>query len=137
MAWDEAKAWLSGTLNGNLYQNLLDDALTRPARNARRKKIIRPEDMLSLQRNDAGVWLCEYSGLSFQRSPVCACSLVSSLLLSGATMSQQSSLSLSAYSVRQVLTAYMANAKSIGWAIYAAGFVIWLFGYLSTGHAVA
>src|SRR6516225_2932756 len=36
--------------------------------------------------------LCEYPGLSFQRSPVCACSLVSSLLLSGATMSQQSSL---------------------------------------------
>src|SRR5262249_33650296 len=32
----------------------------------------------SLQRNDAGVWLCEYPGLSFQRSPVCACSLVSS-----------------------------------------------------------
>src|SRR5215467_11379268 len=60
----------------------------------------------SLQRNDAGVWLCEYPGLSFQRSPVCACSLVSSLLLSGATMSQQSSLSQSAHSVRQVLTAY-------------------------------
>ena len=35
MAWDEARAWLSGTLNGNLYQNLLDDALARPARNAR------------------------------------------------------------------------------------------------------
>ena len=31
----------------------------------------------------------------------------------------------------------MANAKSIGWAIYAAGFVIWLFGYMSTGHAAA
>ena len=45
MAWDEAKAWLSGALNGNLYQNLLDDALARPARNARRKKIIHPEDM--------------------------------------------------------------------------------------------
>ena len=29
----------------------------------------------------------------------------------------------------------MANAKSIGWAIYAAGFVIWFFGYLSAGHA--
>ena|SRR5438128_2345672 len=29
----------------------------------------------------------------------------------------------------------MANAKSIGWAIYAAGFLIWLFGYLSAGHA--
>ena len=31
----------------------------------------------------------------------------------------------------------MPNAKSIGWAIYAAGFVIWLFGYLSAGHASA
>jgi hypothetical protein len=31
----------------------------------------------------------------------------------------------------------MANPKSIGWAIYAAGFVIWLFGYVNTGHAVA
>jgi hypothetical protein len=29
----------------------------------------------------------------------------------------------------------MAIAKNIGWAIYAAGFVIWLFGYLSAGHA--
>jgi hypothetical protein len=29
----------------------------------------------------------------------------------------------------------MANSKSIGWAIYAAGFAIWLFGYLSAGHA--
>jgi hypothetical protein len=29
----------------------------------------------------------------------------------------------------------MANAKSIGWAIYAAGFVIWLFGYVTAGHA--
>src|SRR6266404_2978783 len=46
----------------------------------------------SLQRNDAAVWLFECPGLSFQRSLVCACSLVSSLLLSGATMSQQSSL---------------------------------------------
>jgi hypothetical protein len=31
----------------------------------------------------------------------------------------------------------MASAKSIGWAIYAAGFAIWLFGYVSTGHAAA
>jgi hypothetical protein len=46
----------------------------------------------SLQRNDAGVWLCEYPGPSFQRCPVRACSLVSSLLLNGATMSQESSL---------------------------------------------
>jgi quercetin dioxygenase-like cupin family protein len=45
MAWDEARAWLSGTLNGNLYQNLLDDALAQPVRNSMRKKIVRPEDM--------------------------------------------------------------------------------------------
>ena len=31
----------------------------------------------------------------------------------------------------------MPNAKSIGWTIYAAGVVIWLFGYLSAGHAPA
>jgi hypothetical protein len=29
----------------------------------------------------------------------------------------------------------MPSAKSIGWAIYGAGFLIWLFGYLSVGHA--
>jgi hypothetical protein len=29
----------------------------------------------------------------------------------------------------------MLNAKSIGWAIYGAGFAVWLFGYLSAGHA--
>src|SRR5262249_50677397 len=67
----------------------------------------------SLQRNDAGVWLCEYPGLSFQRSPVCACSLVSSLLLSGATMSQQSSLTQSVHSVRQVLTAYTLRSSAV------------------------
>src|SRR6516165_5758414 len=42
----------------------------------------------------------------------CACSLVSSLLLSGATMSQQSSLTQSAHSVRQVLTAYTNRAQA-------------------------
>ena len=31
----------------------------------------------------------------------------------------------------------MPSAKSIGWAIYAVAFVIWLFGYVSTGHAAA
>jgi hypothetical protein len=29
----------------------------------------------------------------------------------------------------------IANARSIGSAIYAVGFAIWLFGYLSAGHA--
>jgi gentisate 1,2-dioxygenase len=45
MAWDEAKAWMSGSLNEKLYQSLLEHATTAPARNARRKKIVRPEEM--------------------------------------------------------------------------------------------
>lgn len=45
MAWDEAKAWMRGSLNGRLYGDLLDDARNRPLRNARRKKIVHPEDM--------------------------------------------------------------------------------------------
>jgi len=45
MAWDESNAWLSGTLSDALYQNLLDDATTMPARNAKRKKIVHPEEM--------------------------------------------------------------------------------------------
>ena len=45
MAWGESKAWLRGTLQQKLYQDLLDDAEGRPARNAKRKKIVRPDDM--------------------------------------------------------------------------------------------
>lgn len=45
MAWDEARAWMQGTLNGKLYQALLDDAADRPRRNARRKKVVHPGDM--------------------------------------------------------------------------------------------
>ena len=29
----------------------------------------------------------------------------------------------------------IANAESLGYAIYGVGFAIWLFGYLSAGHA--
>ena len=36
---------MSGTLSERLYQDLLDNAATAPARNSRRKKIVRPEDM--------------------------------------------------------------------------------------------
>src|SRR5262249_18103887 len=36
---------------------------------------------------------------------------------------------------RKPVRSRIANAKRIGWAIYAAGFAIWLFGYLSAGHA--
>jgi quercetin dioxygenase-like cupin family protein len=45
MAWDEATAWLAGAANKKLYQNLLDDATTRPSRMALRKKIVRPDEM--------------------------------------------------------------------------------------------
>jgi len=45
MAWGESKAWLKGKASGKLYQNLLDDATNAPARNAKRKKIVRPDDM--------------------------------------------------------------------------------------------
>jgi hypothetical protein len=29
----------------------------------------------------------------------------------------------------------LATAKTFGWLLYATGFAIWLFGYLSAGHA--
>lgn len=45
MAWSEAKAWRRGAANQPFYQALLDDAAAAPARNARRRKIVRPEDM--------------------------------------------------------------------------------------------
>ncbi len=45
MAWSESKAWNKGTLNQKLYQGLLDDATQAPARNAKRKKIVHPDDM--------------------------------------------------------------------------------------------
>ena len=45
MAWGEAKVWVEGAKNENLYQQMLDDAETAPARNAKRKKIIQPADM--------------------------------------------------------------------------------------------
>ena len=36
---------------------------------------------------------------------------------------------------RKPVRGKIANIKSIGWAIYASGFAIWLFGYLSAGRA--
>jgi len=45
MAWDESKAWRRGRNNQKLYQALLDDAASAPARNAKRRKIVHPEDM--------------------------------------------------------------------------------------------
>jgi quercetin dioxygenase-like cupin family protein len=45
MAWDESKAWRRGRSNQTLYQAKLEDAAAAPARNAKRKKILHPEDM--------------------------------------------------------------------------------------------
>ncbi len=45
MAWSESQAWLKGSANQNLYQDLLEDAATAPMRNAKRKKIVTPEEM--------------------------------------------------------------------------------------------
>lgn len=45
MAWGEAKAWIDGALNNDLYQQMLDDAAEAPARNARRKKVVTPDEM--------------------------------------------------------------------------------------------
>src|SRR2546423_11441033 len=45
MAWGESKAWLKGTANQALYEYLLKDAAAAPARNAKRRKIVHPEDM--------------------------------------------------------------------------------------------
>jgi quercetin dioxygenase-like cupin family protein len=45
MAWTESKTWLTGATTGALYQSLLDEATDMPARNAKRRKIVRPEDM--------------------------------------------------------------------------------------------
>src|SRR5215471_7753557 len=45
MAWDEAKVWMSGTLNQKLYKDLLEHAATQPERMAGRRKILHPEEM--------------------------------------------------------------------------------------------
>lgn len=45
MAWDESKVWQQGNEQENFYQDLLDDAAERPARDAKRKKIVRPNEM--------------------------------------------------------------------------------------------
>ncbi len=45
MAWDESKVWADGHEQGNYYQGLLDDAEQKPASNAKRRKVVRPNDM--------------------------------------------------------------------------------------------
>jgi quercetin dioxygenase-like cupin family protein len=45
MAWDESKVWQQGDEQESFYQDLLDDATERPARDSKRKKIVRPNEM--------------------------------------------------------------------------------------------
>jgi len=45
MAWGESKAWMRGSAQQKLYQSLLDNAIAAPSRNAKRRKILHPEDM--------------------------------------------------------------------------------------------
>jgi len=45
MAWGESKAWLKGRAGAKLYAGLLEEAREAPLRNAKRKKIVRPEEM--------------------------------------------------------------------------------------------
>src|SRR6266571_2257300 len=45
MAWGESKAWMRGSAQQKLYQSLLDNAIAAPARNAKRRKVLHPEDM--------------------------------------------------------------------------------------------
>jgi len=45
MAWGESKAWLTGTDNQALYEELLTDAASAPARNGKRKKVVHPHEM--------------------------------------------------------------------------------------------
>ena len=45
MAWGESKVWMNGTASQPLYQELLDDASGQVVRNAKRKKVVHPEDM--------------------------------------------------------------------------------------------
>src|SRR5436190_21005773 len=45
MGWGESKAWMRGSAHQKLYQSLLENAMQAPARNAKRKKIVHPEEM--------------------------------------------------------------------------------------------
>ncbi|MDR7455103.1 MAG: cupin domain-containing protein [Armatimonadota bacterium] len=45
MAWGERTAWQRGTLEADFFRRLLDDAAAQPARRARRRRIIKPEEM--------------------------------------------------------------------------------------------
>ncbi len=45
MAWGESKVWQRGTQTSDFYRRLLVDAAERPARTAKQRRLLRPEDM--------------------------------------------------------------------------------------------
>lgn len=45
MAWDESKVWQQGDKSEKYYQDLLEDAASKPDRDAERKKIVKPQEM--------------------------------------------------------------------------------------------
>jgi len=45
MAWGESKVWQRGTLQSDFYRRLLVDAAERPARNSKRRRLVKPDEM--------------------------------------------------------------------------------------------
>ncbi len=45
MAFDESNVWRQGDLSEKYYQDLLDDATTKPVRDAQRKKVVKTHEM--------------------------------------------------------------------------------------------
>jgi quercetin dioxygenase-like cupin family protein len=45
MAWDESAAWIAGAERGDFYEHQLTDAAELPAQNAKRKKVVHPNEM--------------------------------------------------------------------------------------------
>lgn len=45
MPWDESQVWRQGDISEKYYQDMLHDAATRPARDAVRKKVVKPHEM--------------------------------------------------------------------------------------------
>lgn len=45
MAWGESKVWNRGTLRADFYRRMLEDAVDKPARDAKRRRLVKPEEM--------------------------------------------------------------------------------------------
>src|SRR5947199_412711 len=45
MAWGESKVWQRVTLQSDFYRKLLVDAAERPARNSKRRRLVKPDEM--------------------------------------------------------------------------------------------